>query len=117
MQIRELPREKFPKALLEIPEPPVKLYISGDLPEAELTYLCIVGSRKYTSYGKETCEKLIEGLKGYPIVVVSGFALGIDTIAHKKAMQMGLKTIVLPGSGLSEEAIYPKTNLSLVQEV
>ena len=56
-------------------------------------------------------------MKGYPIVIVSGFAMGIDTIAHKKAMQTGLKTIVFPGSGLSDEAIYPKTNVRLIKEV
>jgi DNA processing protein len=117
MQIKKLPKEKFPKALLEIPQPPKDLWIIGELPKEDLVYLCIVGSRKYTSYGKEICEKIIEGLKGYPIAIISGFAMGIDTIAHKKAMQVGLKTIVFPGSGLSDEVMYPKTNVYLVREV
>jgi len=119
MQIKKLPKEKFPPQLLEIPQPPEELWIIGDLPaeEAGLIYLCVVGSRKYTSYGREACEKIIAGLKGYPIVIVSGFAMGIDTIAHKKAMQMGLKTLVFPGSGLSNEAMYPKTNVRLMKEV
>ena len=118
MQIKKLPKNKFPKALLEIPQPPKDLWIIGDLPTDEnLIYLCVVGSRKFTSYGREVCEKLIAGLKGYPIVIVSGFAMGIDTIAHKKAMQMGLTTIVFPGSGLSEEAMYPKTNVRLMNEI
>ncbi len=117
MQIKKLPKNKFPKALLEIPQPPENLWIIGELPPADLTYLCVVGSRKFTSYGKEACEKIITGLKGYPIVIVSGFAMGIDTIAHKKAMQMGLKTIVFPGSGLSSEAMYPKTNVRLMNEI
>src|SRR3989338_1703495 len=117
MQIKKLPKNKFPKALLEIPQPPENLWIIGDLPSQNLIHLCIVGSRKFTSYGREACEKIITGLKGYPIVIVSGFAMGIDTIAHKKAMQIGLKTIVFPGSGLSNEAIYPKTNVRLINEV
>lgn len=117
MEIRELPKEKFPKALFEIPEPPEKLWILGELPKDNLIYLCVVGSRKFTNYGKEACEKIIEGLKGYPIVIVSGFAMGIDTIAHKKALQVGLKTLVFPGSGLSKEVIYPKTNANLIDEV
>lgn len=117
MEIRELPKEKFPKALFEIPEPPEKLWILGELPKDNLIYLCVVGSRKFTNYGKEACEKIIEGLKGYPIVIVSGFAMGIDTIAHKKALQVGLKTLVFPGSGLSKEVIYPKTNANLINEV
>lgn len=117
MIIRQLKKEEFPKSLLEIPQPPEELYIIANLPDENLTYLCIVGSRKYTSYGKEICEKIITGLKNYPIVIVSGFAMGIDTIAHKKAMEVGLPTIVFPGSGLSPEVIYPKTNVYLMKEV
>ncbi len=118
MQIKKLPKDKFPPALLEIPQPPKDLWIIGSLPpDKNLIYLCVVGSRKNTSYGKETCEKLIGGLKGYPVVIVSGFAMGIDTIAHKKALQTGLKTIVFPGSGLSDEAMHPKTNIRLIREV
>ena len=124
MQINKLPKKEFPKVLLEIPQPPERLYIIGDLPKStstannkDLIYLCVVGSRKFTSYGREACEKIIAGLKGYPIVIVSGFAIGIDTIAHKKAMQVGLKTLVFPGSGLGNEAIYPKTNVRLMEEV
>jgi len=117
VQIKKLPKEKFPSQLMEIPQPPEELWIIGELPPEDLIYLCVVGSRKYTSYGKEACEKIIAGLKGYPIVIVSGFAMGIDTIAHKKAMQTGLKTLVFPGSGLSDEAIYPKTNVRLMKEI
>lgn len=119
MEIKKLPKNKFPKALLEIPQPPENLWIIGELPsdDLDLIYLCVVGSRKFTSYGREACEKIIAGLKGYPIVIVSGFAMGIDTIAHKKAMQIGLKTVVFPGSGLSPEAMYPKTNVALMREV
>jgi DNA processing protein len=117
MQIKKLPKNKFPKALLEIPQPPENLWIIGELPPEDLIYLCVVGSRKFTSYGREACEKIIAGLKGYPIVIVSGFAMGIDTIAHKKAMQIGLKTLVFPGSGLSNESMYPKTNVKLMEEI
>ena len=117
MEIKKLPKEKFPKALLEIPQPPENLWIMGELPPPELIYLCVVGSRRFTSYGKECCEKIIAGLKGYPIVIVSGLAMGIDAIAHKKALSVGLKTLVFPGSGLSSEAMYPKTNVRLAEEI
>lgn len=117
MQIKKLPKEKFPKALLEIPQPPKDLWIIGELPPENLIYLCVVGSRRFTSYGREACEKIIAGLKGYPIVIVSGLAMGIDTIAHKKALQIGLKILVFPGSGLSKEAMYPKTNARLAEEI
>ena len=117
MQIKKLPKNKFPKALLEIPQSPKELWIIGELPPEDLIYLCVVGSRRNTTYGREACEKIIAGLKGYPIVIVSGFAMGIDTIAHKKALQVGLKTLVFPGSGLSDEAMYPKSNVKLMREI
>ena len=102
---------------MEIPQPPEDLWIIGELPPPNLIYLCVVGSRRFTSYGREACEKIIAGLKGYPIVIVSGLAMGIDTIAHKKALDIGLKVLVFPGSGLSMEAMYPKTNLKLAKEI
>jgi DNA processing protein len=118
MDIKILPKEYWPQSLKELPQPPEKLWILGEFPDEEdLIYLCVVGSRKFTSYGKEVCEKLISALKGYPIVIVSGFAMGIDTIAHKKAMEVGLKTMVFPGSGLSKEAIFPKMNAPMMEEV
>ena len=117
MEINKLPKNKFPKALLEIPQPPENLWTRGELPPENLIYLCVVGSRKNTQYGKECCEKIIAGLKGYPIVIVSGLAMGIDAIAHKKALSVGLRTLVFPGSGLSPEAMYPKTNARLAEEI
>ncbi|MEK9182513.1 MAG: DNA-processing protein DprA [Patescibacteria group bacterium] len=117
MEIKKLPKNKFPKALLEIPQPPKDLWIMGEMPDENLVHLCIVGSRKFTSYGKEACEKIITGLKGYPIVIVSGLAMGIDAIAHQRALSVGLKTLVFPGSGLSKEAMYPKTNVKLAEEI
>lgn len=117
MEIKKLAKEYWPIGLHEIPQPPKELYILGEYPEEDLIYLCIVGSRKFTSYGREVCEKLIAGLKGYPIAIVSGFAIGIDTIAHKKALEVGLKTLVFPGSGLGDEAIYPKNNIKIMKEI
>lgn len=115
--IRKLKPEEFPKPLLEIPQPPKTLYIRGKLPSEELIHLAVVGSRKYTSYGKDICEKLIKGLKGYPIVIVSGLAMGIDSIAHRTAMEVGLKTISFPGSGLDNNVLFPRINIKLANEI
>lgn len=115
--IYKLKPEQFPKPLLEIPQPPKILYIRGSLPSPDLIYLAVVGSRKYTSYGKEICERLIKGLKGYPIVIVSGLAMGIDTIAHKAALANDLITISFPGSGLDNNVLYPRSNIKLAQEI
>jgi DNA processing protein len=117
MKIKKLKREEFPKALLEIPQPPKNLYMKGDWPKDKAIYLCVVGSRKFTSYGKDACEKLIAGLKGLPVIIVSGLAMGIDAIAHKAAMKNGLITIAFPGSGLDDKALFPSVNLHLSKEI
>jgi len=116
-EIRKLELGEFPEALLEIPEPPKELFIRGSLPNKDTVLLAVVGSRKYTSYGKEACENIIGGLSGYDITIVSGLALGIDSIAHKAALQSGLKTIAVPGSGLDPKVLYPRTNLRLSDEI
>jgi DNA processing protein len=115
--IYKLKLDKFPKPLLEIPQPPKTLYIRGKLPSPDMIYLAVVGSRKFTSYGKDICEKLIHGLKGYPIVIVSGLAMGIDSIAHRAALDNGLITISFPGSGLDNSVLYPRMNIKLAQEI
>lgn len=115
--IFKLNEEEFPKPLLEIPQPPKQLFRRGELPPEDYVYLAVVGSRNFTSYGKEICEKLIAGLKGYPIVIVSGLALGIDTIAHRAALKNGLITLSMPGSGLDNTALYPRSNIKLAQEI
>lgn len=115
--VYKLKFEQFPKPLLEIPQPPKTLYIRGKLPDPDFIYLAVVGSRRYTSYGKDICQKLIHGLKNYPIVIVSGLAIGIDSIAHKTAMEVGLPTISFPGSGLDNNVLFPKTNIKLAQEI
>ena len=115
--IKQLKPEEYPELLKEINDPPKKLYVKGELPPDNVKYLCVVGSRKYSPYGKDVCKTLIEGLRGYPIVIVSGLALGIDSIAHESALSAGLRTIAVPGSGLSENVLHPKTNKELARAI
>lgn len=115
--IEKFPTKKVSKRLSEIPDSPTKLYVRGNLPNENSKYLCVVGSRKYTSYGKEVCERLIAGLRGYDIVIVSGLALGIDSIAHNAAIQNNLKTIAIPGSGLDWSVLYPSINRKLAENI
>jgi DNA processing protein len=116
-QIRELSKKDFPKRLLEIPDQPKKLFIRGELPPEEYKWLCVVGSRKYSNYGKEACEKLIAGLRGYPVIIVSGLALGMDSIAHRAALAAGLKTVAVPGSGIDDSVLYPSSNRELAKKI
>ncbi len=114
--IKKLTPEEFPQALLEIPQVPKQLFIRGTFPK-DLVMLAVVGTRKYTPYGKEACKKLIAGLQGYPICIVSGLALGIDSIAHETALNAKLTTLAIPGSGLDSSVIYPRSNLSLAERI
>jgi len=116
-EITILRPSEFPPLLSEIPDPPKQLWIRGELPKEDIKWLCVVGSRKYTPYGKDTCERLIAGLRGYPVGIISGLALGVDAIAHKAALSIGLPTIAVPGSGLNWDAIGPKTNLPLARSI
>ncbi len=109
-------KNEFPPLLKEINDPPTKLNIIGKLPESGTKTVCIVGARKHSSYGKEACTKLISGLKGYNICIVSGMALGIDTIVHRTAIDNGLHTIAFPGSGLNKDVLYPHENRKLAEE-
>jgi DNA processing protein len=117
MEIRKLTREDWPGQLLEIPQPPERLWLRGTLPAAGTKLLTVVGSRAMTRYGQEACQKLIGGLAGYPISIVSGLALGIDTCAHKAALSAGLHTLVLPGSGLGDNVLYPRSNRAFAKEI
>jgi DNA processing protein len=116
-EIKSLKTEDWPPLLKEINDPPEKLYYAGQVPDYSRKLLCVVGSRRFTQYGKEATEYLIEGLKGYPVTIVSGLALGIDSIAHKAALKTGLPTISIPGSGLDPKALHPQSHVKLAEEI
>ncbi|MDB5194929.1 MAG: protecting protein DprA [Parcubacteria group bacterium] len=117
MDIRELARDEYPASLREIPEPPERLWVAGKMPSTGTKLLAVVGSRALTSYGREACAKLVGGLAGYPISIVSGLALGADAAAHRAALAAGLHTIAVPGSGLDESVLYPQSNVGLAKEI
>ena len=118
MERKILKPNRYPENLQEIPKMPEKMYLIGELPDPdEYLYLAVVGTRKFSNYGKEACEKIISGLRGYNFVIVSGLALGIDAIAHRAALDSGLKTIAVPGSGLDFSVLHPRTNHQLAKEI
>ena len=107
----------FPSLLREIPQPPVALNYRGVLPPTDIHLLSVVGSRDFTEYGKQVVNELIDGLKGYPIGIVSGLALGIDSLAHEAALRNNLYTLAIPGGGLSDEALYPASHKPLAHRI
>lgn len=116
-EFTHLRQEEFPELLQEIPDAPKELWLEGVLPSSELKYLAVVGSRKLSGYGKEVCEFLVHGLAGHPLAIVSGLAIGIDTIAHQSALSTGLTTIAIPGSGLDRSVLHPPSNIHLADKI
>jgi len=109
--------QNIPALLREISDPPKKLYVRGTLPTKDTITVCIVGSRKYSAYGKEVCEKLVASLAPYKVSIVSGLALGIDSIAHESALRHKIHTIAVPGSGLDPSVLYPRSHRRLAESI
>jgi DNA processing protein len=119
-EIKTILPDEFPSLLKEINDPPKRLFIRGNIDplfDPKIKKLCVVGARRYSEYGKEVVKKLITELRGYPVCIISGLALGIDSIAHRAALDVGLFTVAFPGSGLSNVALYPPTHHRLAEEI
>ena len=104
----------FPRLLREIPDPPLFLYVYGQL-EGHSGNLAVVGSRNATRYGLTTTKNLCVSLASHNLTIVSGMAQGIDTAAHEGALASKGKTVAVLGSGL--ERIYPAENRKLFHRI
>ena len=101
--------------LPHIPDPPKKLFIRGKLPAKRVKTVAIVGTRKPSAYGREIATKIASECAKNNIVVVSGLALGIDSIAHRAAIDSGGKTIAVLANGVDK--IYPRSHEDLGQKI
>lgn len=110
--------ENFPKLLHEIPNPPALLYARGNWTKwNEVPCVAIVGSRDYSPYGKQVAEELSRELARAGVVIVSGLAFGIDSIAHEGALAAEMPTLAILGGGIDDGAIAPQSHLRLAQSV
>ncbi|MCL1995810.1 MAG: DNA-processing protein DprA [Defluviitaleaceae bacterium] len=103
----------YPSLLKEIPEPPLGLYIKGSMPTTNA--ISIVGSRKCTEYGMLTAVKMSKYLADCGISIVSGMARGIDSFAHKGALEANGHTVAVLGCGV--DICYPSENRSLYEKI
>jgi len=101
----------YPQPLKNIPDPPAILYVRGDLQPEDEWALAVIGTRRATTYGKESTRMLVRGLVENGITIVSGLAYGIDTEAHRTAVNAGGRTIAVLGCGV--DIIYPADNRKL----
>lgn len=108
--------ENYPKSLKEIKNPPKTLYYKGEiLPKEDC--LAIVGTRKYSFYGKQIALEIASNLAEAGLTIVSGLAPGIDTFAHTATVEKGKRTIAVLGTGVDEKSIYPKENIRLSEKI
>jgi DNA processing protein len=106
--------EAYPALLREIFDPPYVLYVAGDPTILAEPAVAVVGARRPTPFGRAVAERLARDLASRGLVVVSGLAVGIDSLAHWGALQAG-RTVAVLGSGLDE--IYPRENKDLFRKI
>lgn len=107
--------EEYPKALLQIHDPPLALYVLGKLEPEDKHSIGVVGSRRATHYGRESAERLSYQLAQAGFVIISGLARGIDTAAHQGALKGKGRTVAVLGGAL--DCMYPSENRALAVEI
>lgn len=107
--------ENYPERLKHCFDSPVLIFSAGNMNLKNKRIISIVGTRQITSYGTDFCRKLIEDLAPLDPVIVSGFAYGVDIVAHQIAMENNLQTIGVLAHGLNQ--IYPKTHKKYVAKM
>lgn len=105
----------YPVLLKEIPDPPLILWVRGDVELLNSAGIAIIGTRSPSLYGKTITQEFVKNLVGRNLSIISGFAYGIDTIAHKSTISSGGKTIAVLGSGI--DRVYPQSNDRLYDEI
>jgi len=107
--------KNYPNLLLEIPDPPAILYVRGNIKILKNLAIAVVGSRKYSSYGKRVTEQFTSQLSLDGLTIISGLALGIDSLAHETTLSVGGITIGVLACGL--DMIYPYSNIGLANRI
>jgi DNA processing protein len=105
----------YPKRLLNCYDSPSLLYYKGNADLNSSKLIAIVGTRNHNEYGKNICEKLIEELINEEVIIVSGLAFGIDSIAHKTSVKNNIQTIGVLAHGL--DRVYPSQNATLAKQM
>ncbi|HEY1085250.1 MAG TPA: DNA-processing protein DprA [Candidatus Saccharimonadales bacterium] len=117
MKINRISPQDSPylQILHSIAKPPQSLSYIGSLPEQRQPSVAIVGTRKPTTYGKEVTHMLAYELAKRGVIIVSGLALGVDSIAHRAALEAGGTTLAVLGCGLPR--IYPSSHKALAEQI
>jgi DNA processing protein len=109
--------DEYPELLKEIFYPPFVLFYKGELAVNGRKTLAVVGARKCTYYGQQAIGKLIPALVENKIIIISGLALGIDSLAQIETVKCGGRTIAVLGTGIDKQSLYPAQNFRLSEEI
>ena len=107
--------DNYPERLKHCIDGPILLFYTGTINWNTRKIISIVGTRQITSYGTEFCKKLIEDLAPLNPIIVSGFAYGVDIVAHQAAMDNNIQTIGILAHGMNQ--IYPKTHKRYISKM
>ncbi len=105
----------YPERLRQINQSPFVVYLKGNLIEEDIWSVAVVGTRRFSPYGRQVAEKMVRTLAEQGITIVSGLARGIDGIAHQQALDAGGRTLAVLGSGLDQ--IYPPEHKGLAENI
>ncbi len=106
---------EYPARLKEIYDYPPLIYVKGELTPQDEWCIAVVGTRRATVYGRQVTEEIVADLAQNKITVVSGLARGIDTVAHRRTLEAGGRTIAIFACGL--DTIYPGENANLARSI
>ena len=107
--------DSYPERLRYIENPPTRLYVDGNVDILNEIGFAVIGSRTNTQYGEKMCKTFVKNLVQYDVNIISGLAIGIDSIAHKTCLKNSGKTIAVLPSGLDN--IYPSVHKELAQAI
>lgn len=106
----------YPEPLRRIKNPPKILYFRGEIRKEEPCF-GVVGTRRYSVYGRQAVSDIVGKLAEAGLTIVSGLAPGIDTFSHQACVERKKRTIAVLGTGLDEESIYPQSNIALSRKI
>lgn len=115
VQLLTIEDADYPALLKQVPAPPPLIYVRGSLGNTDEWAVAVVGTRSPTTYGKEATRRIVTELAHSGVTVVSGLAIGIDTMAHRSALEAGGRTIAVLGSGI--DVAYPERNQRLAEQI
>jgi DNA processing protein len=113
----EIDDTDYPKLLKEIKDAPKILYYIGRLPRENENCFAVVGTRRFSPYGKQVALEIAGDLAEAGLTIVSGLAPGIDTFSHQATLERKGRTIAVLGTGLDEKTIYPQENIKLARKI